>query len=206
MALGALAAPLNAATISLTPTDDARLLAIGAPDGNWNDTILSLHHTGTSTNQATAVKFDLSASPVGEVASGDATFTMYTHGGTLVGPTTISLIDTTWTEDVVTWNNLGTFSALPGATNPTAGAYVDGAAVSWTIPQATIQGWIDNGATNFGIRLYAGVGTDLVFRTSENATAGLRPSLTYNTVAVPEPSTTALLGLGGLALIMRRRK
>ena len=27
-----------------------------------------------------------------------------------------------------------------------------------------------------------------------------------NTVAVPEPSTTALLGLGGLALILRRRK
>ena len=27
-----------------------------------------------------------------------------------------------------------------------------------------------------------------------------------NEVAVPEPSTTALLGLGGLALILRRRK
>ena len=30
--------------------------------------------------------------------------------------------------------------------------------------------------------------------------------VTFDSVAVPEPSTTALLGLGGLALIMRRRK
>ncbi len=28
----------------------------------------------------------------------------------------------------------------------------------------------------------------------------------FDTVAVPEPSSTALLGLGGLALILRRRK
>ena len=95
---------------------------------------------------------------------------------------------------------------MPGATNPTAGAYAADAAVSWTIPQATIQGWIDNGATNFGIRLYADAGTDLVFHTSEDATLGLRPSLTYNTVIVPEPSSAALLGLGALALILRRRK
>lgn len=30
--------------------------------------------------------------------------------------------------------------------------------------------------------------------------------VTFDTVVVPEPSTTALLGLGGLALILRRRK
>ena len=30
--------------------------------------------------------------------------------------------------------------------------------------------------------------------------------IAFDTVAVPEPSTTALLGLGGLALILRRRK
>jgi hypothetical protein len=30
--------------------------------------------------------------------------------------------------------------------------------------------------------------------------------VTFDTVAVPEPTTTALLGLGGLALILRRRK
>lgn len=31
-------------------------------------------------------------------------------------------------------------------------------------------------------------------------------NLTFSSNAVPEPSSTALLGLGGLALIMRRRK
>jgi hypothetical protein len=33
-----------------------------------------------------------------------------------------------------------------------------------------------------------------------------RFAVTYDTVAVPEPSSAALLGLGGLALILRRRK
>jgi hypothetical protein len=37
-------------------------------------------------------------------------------------------------------------------------------------------------------------------------TAGFLNAVSVRTTLVPEPSSTALLGLGGLALILRRRK
>ena len=49
---------------------------------------------------------------------------------------------------------------------------------------------------------------DITFSTTNTAGAsnGVLSGLQIEAVAVPEPSTTALLGLGGLALILRRRK
>ncbi|MGJ8656607.1 MAG: PEP-CTERM sorting domain-containing protein [Akkermansiaceae bacterium] len=47
----------------------------------------------------------------------------------------------------------------------------------------------------------AGVEGDTRFRLT-----GWKPYIELDIVAVPEPSSTALLGLGGLALILRRRK
>lgn len=41
---------------------------------------------------------------------------------------------------------------------------------------------------------------------SDNSGAGRSPINGFVVVAIPEPSSTALLGLGGLALILRRRK
>lgn len=58
------------------------------------------------------------------------------------------------------------------------------------------------------------VGADTVFITVANSAAagqagtndGYVDLVTFSTTVVPEPSSTALLGLGGLALILRRRK
>lgn len=63
---------------------------------------------------------------------------------------------------------------------------------------------------NYGITTFTGVTGDS-FTVEGNVTAGSagRPRATiagFQVVAVPEPSSTALLGLGGLALILRRRK
>ena len=51
-----------------------------------------------------------------------------------------------------------------------------------------------------------GSNTSLYIRANSTGASDLHTYGFYNAVAVPEPSTTALLGLGGLALILRRRK
>ena len=52
------------------------------------------------------------------------------------------------------------------------------------------------------------IGQQLQLKFSHSAISGYEAfdTITGDFVAVPEPSTTALLGLGGLALILRRRK
>lgn len=50
------------------------------------------------------------------------------------------------------------------------------------------------------------LGTHDFARFEDDIAGGAAPKLTVTHSAIPEPSTTALLGLGGLALILRRRK
>lgn len=58
-----------------------------------------------------------------------------------------------------------------------------------------------------GIVAPTGVGSDTITFTSVNTTRLEAAAFQFTgTAAVPEPSSTALLGLGGLALILRRRK
>ena len=56
-----------------------------------------------------------------------------------------------------------------------------------------------NGNSDAGTRIFQNDGADAFSGSHEAA-------ITVNMNAVPEPSSTALLGLGGLALILRRRK
>ncbi len=56
-----------------------------------------------------------------------------------------------------------------------------------------------NGATDTGTQIFQNDGSGAFHGSHEAA-------LTVHTSAVPEPSSAALLGLGGLALILRRRK
>ncbi len=72
---------------------------------------------------------------------------------------------------------------------------VTAALAAWSAG-GTNNGWAFIGTTNNGWDAY----------TSEFGTVGSRPLLTIDFTPVPEPTTTALLGLGGLALIFRRRK
>jgi len=75
--------------------------------------------------------------------------------------------------------------------------------------QETINSGIGSG-DNFYTRVIASAGTQadsirIVDKKSEDNAFTLT-EIRVNTTAVPEPSSTALLGLGGLALILRRRK
>lgn len=90
-----------------------------------------------------------------------------------------------------------------------AGGLTDaGAPASLT---ALIDLWITQETTdgvNAGIALWKnhGGGYTRTIASSENATVAFRPELVVTYTAVPEPSSAALLGLGGIALILRRRK
>ena len=83
-------------------------------------------------------------------------------------------------DDTVLWDNT-TGGLTPGTVSP----------LSWSIDASTLA------AT-------AGEDLNLNITSSGNGTAIDSVSLEVNTV--PEPSSAALLGLGGLALILRRRK
>lgn len=68
--------------------------------------------------------------------------------------------------------------------------------VSWSDSSLGSLGSISyNSDVNFGSILI-----------SESASGGTVSALSLDHTAIPEPTTTALLGLGGLALILRRRK
>ncbi|MFC4993806.1 PEP-CTERM sorting domain-containing protein [Rubritalea tangerina] len=64
-----------------------------------------------------------------------------------------------------------------------------------------VKGTIDTAATQARITFVAGTG-----HVAGGANDWYADNVVLDVVAVPEPSSTALIGLGGLALILRRRK
>jgi hypothetical protein len=69
---------------------------------------------------------------------------------------------------------------------------------------ADVQAW-SAGAENHGWAIFSNTSHSW-FSGNGNSQAAARPMLTIEYQAVPEPSSTALLGLGGLALMLRRRR
>ncbi len=62
-----------------------------------------------------------------------------------------------------------------------------------------------SGGTNAGIQIYGGSGQWSV-DSKDNAVVANRPKLIVEYTPIPEPHSAALLGLGGVALVLRRRK
>ena len=83
-------------------------------------------------------------------------------------------------DDTVLWDNT-TGGLTPGTVSP----------LSWSIDASTLA---------------ATEGEDLNLRISATGSGTAIDDVSLEVNAVPEPSSAALLGLGGLALILRRRK
>jgi hypothetical protein len=146
-----------------------------------------------------------------------------------------------WTETGATWNNLlesslttdttdsdkpwvnadggGSYSGLgaPGeayAATPVITATIPSGEqlpMTFTIPAAIIQNWIDHPSDNAGLllRLPSEIDADsnkkVYFFPAEYSYAGYHPKLTFTTI-VPEPATGALMLIGGGLLTFRRRR
>lgn len=89
------------------------------------------------------------------------------------------------------------------ATASVAGATVAGTAITFTIPAAMIQSWIDNPSANAGLLGRQTGSSSWDFRSSQSGTTAQRPTLTFDYV-VPEPASLCLLSVGGLMLRRRR--
>lgn len=122
-----------------------------------------------------------------------------------------------WSEATTTWGNFDLGGSTLLSTKTVDGNLVNrGDQVSFAIPKAVVQSWIDHGASNFGVRLQTLDNTwhdrDQHWFSREYTPAnGNRgdwaPTLTF-TAAVPEPETYAMLftGLGLIGVMARRRK
>lgn len=69
---------------------------------------------------------------------------------------------------------------------------------------STVNGWISTPAGNHGFAVFSTSG-NVELGSMTHGTGKWRPAL-VDAAPVPEPSSAALLGLGGLALAMRRRR
>jgi len=115
-----------------------------------------------------------------------------------------------WDEATASWANFGgtgfNEATQTGANLVTQTVTYNGVTepVSFEIPSSVVQDWIDDPSSNHGLFLISNtpqMETDLAFWSNEG---GAGPELSFT--LVPEPTTFALLGLGSLALVMRRRR
>jgi len=110
-----------------------------------------------------------------------------------------------WDEATVTWENLmgaeTNVNVLLGESFGSSLAVENESSV-WTIAQATIQEWLDNEETNFGLAIYPDQGNANVFMRTRFA-PNRAPTLAF--CVIPEPGMLAGVALAALLLVRKLR-
>lgn len=195
------------------------------------DIHVGYNHPGTSPARlrSLATRFDLSTY-AGQTVTGDGTITFYSrlYPGHTADPNGFQILnlnvdfvfaETTWnnrttgnawTENSSVYYNKGGLWDTSGQIGTFAVTEADYTLKTVTVPQATIQSWIDG--NNHGIVVAPGnLNTYITYRCIDIAGFGNSGSLDIPTLGfsyVPEPATMGLLllGLGLRVLTVRRRK
>jgi hypothetical protein len=184
----------------IVASNDARVLSFFPNTNEGNGALLSVYNNPGNI-QRTYVHFNLTGLPILTV-TGDGTLNLTATGDANDSVTngTLFVAGGSWDESLITWNN------QPGTTglglSSVSGVYTQ--TVTWTVPQAVLQGWFDNPTSNNGLVLVSDVGSTLTFHSSENLSPAFQPRLIFN--AIPEPTTALLVGCVLLAGSLRRQR
>ena len=201
--------------------DDARIIGWNADHAHGADGEILIKNTQETPDGRTAglVRFDISTMPAGQTIT-DAKLRLNLESSD-TGPFDVDLYKmlTTWVEAEVTWNSASTgvawgvagalgaadVAAAVSATTPIsssdAGSYVE-----WSVT-GLVSDWYNAPAGNHGVRVWS---DDLLpqhyqwvnFWGDEYGAAPPELEITY----VPEPASMCLLAMGGVALLVRRRR
>jgi hypothetical protein len=203
--------PIQAATLTLAPSADIRILDFFPSTNFFNNISLSVF-TLTGNTQRTLMSFDFSSIPAGQqIVSATLTLTALTNNGNNSGGVNMDVhaVTTPWIENQATWN-----SASAGNPWTTAGGDFDpfiyassnanplnNTPVTWNVT-SLVQDWYDGTIPNEGLLLRSFNGNGLTFYSSlPGNPVSFLPSLTIEYTAIPEAGSLMLVGLGIVAVV-----
>lgn len=154
---------------------------------------------GTQLPETYTIALDVATNPLGYDVSSVETFAGWTENGPQLGNQRYTL-SVSLVAAPGTFTPVGTFEYIPFADNTSTGGSVTHMTVS------------DDGAGLIGMGVHS-VRFEFLDHGFSGPNTAVDGTLYYETdingtptAAVPEPSSTALLGLAGLAMMLRRRK
>lgn len=194
------ASTANGDIFDITASADARVLSFFPNSNEGNGALLSVFNNPGNI-QRTYLYFDLS-SQAGLTATGDGTLSLMAlgDGNNSVTNGSLYVAFSNWDENTITWNNQP--GSLGAPLDTVSGIFTQ--SVTWNVPQATLQIWLNSPASNAGLTIFSDVGSTLTFHSRQNPAMALPPRLVFN--AVPEPTSTILLGCAVIAFGIRRNR
>jgi hypothetical protein len=183
------------------------------PGSNWNGAVLSqlqIEGVSNSINPMVLFWFNLDLLQ-GYEANSDGKFRVnWNFVNENLGAQMFDcyLVTAGWNEATVTWDSF----VGPGEsdyTKPLATMFGSAEAIGyessiWTIAETSIQEWLDNSQSNFGLAIYPQSPTPSAFAYSRRAGAALAPSLEFE--LLPEPAAAAAAAVMLAALLRRRMR
>ena len=202
--------------IALNPADTyiTEHASLGGSDSNHaGDALLySIRGTGSFVSFP-LIRFDLT-SLAGMIVTGPATLQLFTDTGFPQDSPRLESVHQiliNYNASTVTFNNFSPlgpgvhFDSDVGAALDTQSFILNSANpardITWIISAAVLQQWIDDPASNNGLLMNNQITAnafDVTFNSVENSNS---PILSFQTQAVPEPSTLAMLALGAIRLL-----